>query len=441
MLDVSPVSSRLSLQAPQRGPGPRSQGHFRAKSRLGPGCQLAESPLPAHPGGRRPVGSSLGCAPCRSPRCRTSRRRSRTGAGSARSDGDRGRRRTGRRACAGRGLSARAWCATLGAPFFRQEPPQLCLFPSLRASPPQFPQGPRPLTRFTGVSGTFSPTPFHCLENPLKERSWGASHAHRPGSGLRPLHLLSPVRRNSRTSSRILVMLRPTWSTESVSSVCAKSKGNTASGPTCFFPMMPGGRRPSRVPTASQCPPRPSPPQPGMVSMQTARAQGPAQRPSPGDHAPSGPGGGGPGGAEQEALTCAHGGAAEQQWQALHALEGAEVVHALVQAVHPVLVLRQDTVSQGHREPGHREPGDTVSRGVGGLTAHHPGPSQPVRPSGASILTPHCHGASAGDVRRGGGAPSLCWPDCPAPLCEHTPWGKGQRRPATRLLFGVNSWL
>lgn len=54
--------------------------------------------------------------------------------------------------------------------------------------------------------------------------------------------------------------------------------------------------------------------------------------------------------AVQEALTCAHGGAAEQQRQAPHALEGAEVVHALVQAVHPVLVLRRghrDTVSGG----------------------------------------------------------------------------------------------
>lgn len=99
------------------------------------------------------------------------------------------------------------------------------------------------------------PHPLHWRILSRKD-SGGASRAHRPGSGLRPPHLLSPVRRNSRTSSRILVMLRPTCSTESVSSVCAKSKGNTASGPTCFFPMMPGDRE------ASQCPLRPSPPRP-----------------------------------------------------------------------------------------------------------------------------------------------------------------------------------
>lgn len=53
-------------------------------------------------------------------------------------------------------------------------------------------------------------------------------------------HLLSRACRNFRTSSFILVMFRPTWRTEPFSSVYAKSNGYTVSGPTCFFPMMPG---------------------------------------------------------------------------------------------------------------------------------------------------------------------------------------------------------
>lgn len=36
-------------------------------------------------------------------------------------------------------------------------------------------------------------------------------------------------------------MFRPTCITELFSSVNAKSKGYTVSGPTCFFPMMPEG--------------------------------------------------------------------------------------------------------------------------------------------------------------------------------------------------------
>jgi hypothetical protein len=38
-------------------------------------------------------------------------------------------------------------------------------------------------------------------------------------------------------------------------------------------------------------------------------------------------------------LTCAHTSLAEQQRQALHLVEGAEVVHVLVQPIHTILVL------------------------------------------------------------------------------------------------------
>lgn len=47
-------------------------------------------------------------------------------------------------------------------------------------------------------------------------------------------------------------------------------------------------------------------------------------------------------------LTCADTGAAQQQWEALHPVEGAEVVDVLVQAIHAVLML-----GQRHCEPGH----------------------------------------------------------------------------------------
>ena len=120
--------------------------------------------LPARPRGRRPVGSSPGSAPCHSPRCRTSHRRPRTGAGSARSGAGRGRPRTGRRACRGGGVSAEAWLPALGNPPLQEGTPLLALPTPITESPCDphclsFPVSPLRLTWLTQGSGTSSPTP------------------------------------------------------------------------------------------------------------------------------------------------------------------------------------------------------------------------------------------------------------------------------------------
>ena len=147
-------------------------------------------------------------------------------------------------------------------------------------------------------------------------------------------------------------MFRPTWRMESFSSVCAKSNGYTASGPTCFFPMMPGAGETdlSRAPLVPYPPLYPS-----------AHSKPPQGQLGPCSHVSKRPGSLGVKCSEQvtlsrvaqdkatplwsregscaKPLTCANTSSAQQQRQALHPVKGVEVVDVLVQAIHSVLML------------------------------------------------------------------------------------------------------
>lgn len=143
-------------------------------------------------------------------------------------------------------------------------------------------------------------------------------------------------------------MFRPTWRTEPFSSVYAKSNGYTISGPTCFFPMMPAAGETGlfRAPLVSHSllPPSLLPRPCVLYGLQEgSRALVLmclyiAQSGSLGQDGKllSCPWG------HMKPLTCVNASSAQQQWQALHPVEGIEVVDILVQAVHSILMLRAE---------------------------------------------------------------------------------------------------
>ena len=142
-------------------------------------------------------------------------------------------------------------------------------------------------------------------------------------------------------------MFRPTWRTEPFSSVYAKSNGYTISGPTCFFPMMPGARETGlfRAPLVSH-----SLLPPSLLPRPCVLLWPPGGQQSPCSHEPTAQSGSlGQDGkllscpwGHTKPLTCVNTSSAQQQRQALHPVKGVEVVDILVQAIHSVLMLQAE---------------------------------------------------------------------------------------------------